>query len=46
VIERNRLVIGLDRRQIALERWSVSGKKELFQEVFGLDVVISPREEA
>ena len=35
----------VDRRQIALERWSMIDKSSLFREVFGLDVVLMPREE-
>jgi exopolyphosphatase / guanosine-5'-triphosphate,3'-diphosphate pyrophosphatase len=41
----NRLLMHVDRRQIALERWSIAGKAGMFQEVFGLEVVVVPREE-
>ncbi|HEX3135437.1 MAG TPA: HD domain-containing protein [Planctomycetota bacterium] len=40
-----RLLIHVDRRQIALERWSLSGKAGMFAEVFGLDVAVVAREE-
>jgi exopolyphosphatase / guanosine-5'-triphosphate,3'-diphosphate pyrophosphatase len=39
------LLIHVDRRQIALERWSLSGKSGMFGEVFGLDVAVVAREE-
>ena len=39
----NRLLIHLDRRQIALERWSIEGKSSMFTDVFGLAVVLIPR---
>lgn len=39
----DRLVIEADRREIALERWSVADKSTLFQDVFGLEVVLKPR---
>ena len=39
----DRLLIHLDRRQIALERWSIEGKSPMFTDVFGLDVVLIPR---
>ena len=45
-LDGRRLLIKVDRRQIALERWSVAGKAQLFEEVFGLDVVVVPREDA
>jgi hypothetical protein len=35
----------VDRRQIALERWSVAGKAGMFGEVFGLAVEVLPRED-
>ncbi len=38
------LLIHVDRRQIALERWSIEGKKTMFVEAFGLEVRIVPRE--
>jgi exopolyphosphatase/guanosine-5'-triphosphate,3'-diphosphate pyrophosphatase len=41
----NRLLLHVDRRQIALERWSIAGKAQLFEEVFGLTVVVVAREE-
>lgn len=41
----NRLLLHVDRRQIALESWSVDGKAEMFAEVFGLDVAVIPRED-
>jgi exopolyphosphatase/guanosine-5'-triphosphate,3'-diphosphate pyrophosphatase len=41
-----RLLIHVDRRQIALERWSLSGKAGMFAEVFGLEVAAIAREEA
>ena len=40
-----RLLLKVDRRQIALERWSIAGKASLFREVFGLDVIVVPRGE-
>lgn len=40
-----RLLLHVDRREVALERWSLAGKAPLFQEVFGLEVVLLPREE-
>jgi exopolyphosphatase/guanosine-5'-triphosphate,3'-diphosphate pyrophosphatase len=42
----NRLLLHLDRRQIALERWSVASKAGMFEEVFGLTVEVLPREES
>lgn len=42
----NRLLLHVDRRQVALERWSIAGKDQLFSEVFGLKVVLVAREEA
>jgi len=41
---RDRLLLRVDRRQIALERWSIAGKAGLFQDVFGLAVEVVPRE--
>ncbi len=40
-----KFLLHVDRRQIALERWSVTGKSQMFEEVFGLKVVVVPREE-
>lgn len=40
-----RLLIHVDRRQIALERWSLGGKAGMFAEVFGLEVTVVAREE-
>lgn len=40
-----RLLMRVDRRQIALERWSIASKSQMFQEVFGLQVVLLPRGE-
>ena len=45
-VDGRRLLLRVDRRQIALERWSVAGKAQLFEEVFGLDVVVVPRQDA
>lgn len=42
-VDGNRLLIRVDRRQIALEAWSVAGKGGLFSEVFGLQPVVIPR---
>jgi exopolyphosphatase/guanosine-5'-triphosphate,3'-diphosphate pyrophosphatase len=44
-VDGRRLLLRVDRRQIALERWSVAGKAGLFEEVFGLEVVVVPRED-
>lgn len=44
-VDGKRLLLRVDRRQIALERWSVAGKAGLFEEVFGLEVVVVPRED-
>ncbi|HYE04822.1 MAG TPA: hypothetical protein VEL07_04795 [Planctomycetota bacterium] len=44
-VARGKLLLHVDRRQIALERWSIAGKAQMFQEVFGLEVVVVPREE-
>jgi exopolyphosphatase/guanosine-5'-triphosphate,3'-diphosphate pyrophosphatase len=44
-VSRGQLLMHLDRRQIALEQWSVAGKTELFGEVFGLKVALVPRSE-
>jgi exopolyphosphatase / guanosine-5'-triphosphate,3'-diphosphate pyrophosphatase len=40
-----RLLIKVDRRQIALERWSLNGKAGMFAEVFGLEVAVVARED-
>jgi exopolyphosphatase/guanosine-5'-triphosphate,3'-diphosphate pyrophosphatase len=42
----DRLLIHTDRRQISLEQWSMRRKGDLFHDVFGLEVVVLPREEA
>lgn len=39
-----RLLITVDRRQVALERWAVQSKAKLFTSVFGLEVVLLPRD--
>ncbi len=44
-ISGEQLLIRVDRRQIALERWSVEGKAGMFAEVFGLQVQVVPLEE-
>ncbi len=44
-VDARRLLLKVDRRQIALEKWSIEGKASLFREVFGLDVVVVPRGE-
>jgi exopolyphosphatase/guanosine-5'-triphosphate,3'-diphosphate pyrophosphatase len=44
-VDAGRLLIRVDRRQIALEQWSMRGKAQLFEEIFGLKVVVLPREE-
>lgn len=44
-VDDNRLLLHVDRRQIALESWSVDGKAGMFAEVFGLEVVVIPRED-
>ena len=36
----------VDRRQIALERWSLDNKAGMFADVFGLQVVVVAREES
>jgi len=36
------LVVGVDRREIALERWAVADKSTLFSDVFGLEVKLRP----
>jgi exopolyphosphatase/guanosine-5'-triphosphate,3'-diphosphate pyrophosphatase len=45
-VQDNRLLLRVDQRQVALERWSVEDKSGMFAEVFGLSVVVVPREEA
>jgi exopolyphosphatase/guanosine-5'-triphosphate,3'-diphosphate pyrophosphatase len=42
---KGRLLMHVDRRQIALERWSLQNKAGMFSDVFGLDVVVVAREE-
>jgi exopolyphosphatase/guanosine-5'-triphosphate,3'-diphosphate pyrophosphatase len=44
-VREGRLLLHVDRRQIALERWSVAGKAGMFGEVFGLAVEVLPRED-
>jgi exopolyphosphatase / guanosine-5'-triphosphate,3'-diphosphate pyrophosphatase len=44
-VAEGRLHLHVDRRQIALERWSVEGKSALFAEVFGLRVAVVAQEE-
>ena len=39
------LLLHVDRRQIALERWSIANKQGMFSETFGFDVKIVPRED-
>jgi exopolyphosphatase/guanosine-5'-triphosphate,3'-diphosphate pyrophosphatase len=39
-----RLLLRLDRRQVALEAWSVAGKARMFEDAFGLRVAVLPRE--
>ena len=39
-----KLLIRVDRRQIALERNAIEGKKSMFEETFGLRVDVIPRE--
>ncbi len=46
VVDGRRLLLRVDRRQIALERWSVAAQAGLFAEVLGLEVVVVPREDA
>ncbi len=43
-VSRDQLLIHVDRRQIALERWSLEAKSTMFHEVYGLTVKIVPRE--
>jgi len=40
-----RLLLHVDRRQVALERWSLSGKSQMFSDVFGMGVAVVPRDE-
>lgn len=42
-VSQGRLLMHVDRRQIALERWSIASKSQMFMEVFGLQVVLLPR---
>ena len=44
-VERGTLYVRVDRRHIALERWSVADKCAMFEEAFGLSVDVLPREE-
>lgn len=44
-VAEGRLLIHVDRRQVALERWSIGGKAQMFEDVFGLTVAVVPREE-
>jgi exopolyphosphatase/guanosine-5'-triphosphate,3'-diphosphate pyrophosphatase len=44
-VANERLLIKVDRRQIALERWSLDGKAGMFAEVFGLEVAVVARED-
>ncbi|MBA3707805.1 MAG: HD domain-containing protein [Planctomycetes bacterium] len=43
-VSRDHLLLHVDRRQVALERWSIDGKKGMFVETFGLNVKVIPRE--
>ncbi|MCK6490673.1 MAG: HD domain-containing protein [Planctomycetes bacterium] len=43
-VDDGRLLLRLDRRQVALEGWSVAGKARMFEDAFGLQVVVLPRE--
>ena len=45
-VDGGRLLLHVDRRQIALESWSVAGKAAMFNDVFGLIPVVVPREDA
>lgn len=44
-ISDNRLLLHVDRRQIALENWSVAGKSSMFKELFGVEVAVVPLED-
>ncbi len=44
-VSKGKLLMHVDRRQIALEKWSLDNKSGMFSDVFGLDVVVVPREE-
>lgn len=43
-VDGDRLLLRVDRRQIALEAWSVAGKTQMFEDAFGLHAVVLPRE--
>ena len=43
-VQGSTMSLQLDRRQIALERWSIRDKSNLFREVFGLHVEVRPRD--
>ena len=43
VMRERQFLLHVDRRQIALERWSVGARSDMFEEVFGLEVLIIPR---
>ncbi len=45
-VEDGRFLIRVDRRQIALERWSMSSKAGMFESIFGLQVLVLPMEDA
>ena len=45
-VNKGRLLMHVDRRQIALERWSLDNKAGMFADVFGLQVVVVAREES
>jgi exopolyphosphatase / guanosine-5'-triphosphate,3'-diphosphate pyrophosphatase len=44
-VSKGRLLMHVDRRQIALERWSLASKANMFEEVFGLQVAVVARED-
>ena len=43
-VHERRFLVHVDRRQIALERWSIATRSDMFEEVFGLAVQIIPRD--
>lgn len=43
-VDGERLLLRVDRRQVALEAWSVAGKTQMFEDAFGLRAVVLPRE--
>jgi hypothetical protein len=43
-VSRDHLLLHVDRRQIALERWSLDNKKAMFVDAFGLNVKVVPKE--